>query len=291
MRYWHPDARYEALLEIPEFEVVPFGPDDIPKELNNHAVTHPAHMSDFRRMQVLLEHGGIYFDTDHILLRPLDELLRFREVFGRQGKNGRGYQVSVGAPNVGQQRTFRSLVAFESRSVILMRATFYEWKQVAVGFMMAAQGSEVIRKMIDLMQQKFDGGWVSHSVNMVDAFFDQRKYAADAPPPCDECLVLPYGALFPFSWNRKDLCCDYYYHEGKPATSLFGGTGFRWDAQYVRVAFLRTKRGRCICVCFAHLWTNTQSIVAYKFTCVAYFVVTGTLLDILSICSTVNRSE
>lgn len=107
--------------------------------------------------------------------------------------------------------------------------------QVAVGFMMAAQGSDVIRRMIDLMQEKFDGGWVSHSVNMVDAFFDQRKYAAAAAPPCDECLVLPYGALFPFSWNRKDLCCDYYYHEGKPATSLFGGTGFRWDAQYVWV--------------------------------------------------------
>jgi mannosyltransferase OCH1-like enzyme len=29
---------------------------------------------------VLLEHGGLYFDTDHVLLRPIDELLRFNEV-------------------------------------------------------------------------------------------------------------------------------------------------------------------------------------------------------------------
>jgi len=30
-----------------------------------------------------------------------------------------------------------------------------------------------------------------------------------------------------------DACENVDYHEGKPATSLFGGTGFRWDAQYV----------------------------------------------------------
>jgi hypothetical protein len=46
--------------------------------------------------------------------------------------------------------------------------------------------------------------------------------------------VLPYGAFFPFSWHRADLCCDYYFHDGARGlanqdwTSLFGGHGFDW---------------------------------------------------------------
>jgi len=73
----------------------------------------------------------------------------------------------------------------------------------------AMKDSPVIKAMLAKMEQRFDGGWVSHSVNMVDNFFNRRKYKPEDPPPCDQCLVLPYGALFPFSWNRKDLCCDY----------------------------------------------------------------------------------
>lgn len=43
---------YEALLQLEEFVVVPFSARDIPSTLNGVTVTHPAHMSDFRRMQV-----------------------------------------------------------------------------------------------------------------------------------------------------------------------------------------------------------------------------------------------
>ena len=45
--------------------------------------------------------------------------------------------------------------------------------------------------------------------------------------------VLPYGAFFPFSWHRADLCCDYYFHDGgrglanQDWTSLLGGHGLQ----------------------------------------------------------------
>jgi hypothetical protein len=43
---------FAALLELQELRVVPFRPADIPRILNRRNVSHPAHMSDFRRMQV-----------------------------------------------------------------------------------------------------------------------------------------------------------------------------------------------------------------------------------------------
>jgi hypothetical protein len=43
---------YHALLALPEFEAVPFSADDVPRHLNGRNVTHPAHLSDFRRLQV-----------------------------------------------------------------------------------------------------------------------------------------------------------------------------------------------------------------------------------------------
>ena len=53
----------------------------------------------------------------------------------------------------------------------------------------------MIAEMLELMKSKFDGGWVSHSVNMVDAYFDRARYEPTDPPPCDQCLVLPYVVL------------------------------------------------------------------------------------------------
>ena len=41
-----------------------------------------AFLSDFVRLVVVAEHGGVYFDTDVELLRPLDELCRFDAFYG-----------------------------------------------------------------------------------------------------------------------------------------------------------------------------------------------------------------
>ena len=44
----------------------------------------PAHVSDFKRLAILREEGGIYLDTDVIPLRTFDTLLSFDSLFGEQ---------------------------------------------------------------------------------------------------------------------------------------------------------------------------------------------------------------
>lgn len=41
-----------------------------------------AFLSDFVRLIIVAEHGGIYFDTDVELLRPLDELVKYDAFYG-----------------------------------------------------------------------------------------------------------------------------------------------------------------------------------------------------------------
>ena len=67
----------------PLVTVVPFSRDDVPRILNGAAVEKPAHVADFRRLQVLMQYGGIYLDTDHIPLRSFDDLRRCGAVVGR----------------------------------------------------------------------------------------------------------------------------------------------------------------------------------------------------------------
>ncbi|KJZ73672.1 hypothetical protein HIM_07005 [Hirsutella minnesotensis 3608] len=53
---------------------------------------HPAHKADILRLQILRSEGGIYLDTDVILLRPLDTLLKGRRdvIMGYEGGNRAG---------------------------------------------------------------------------------------------------------------------------------------------------------------------------------------------------------
>ena len=78
-------AWWREVKKMPEVRIMPFTADDIPKELNGHSVHLAAHLSDFRRFQMMYEHGGVYIDTDMIYVRPVDELLKYEAVWGRQG--------------------------------------------------------------------------------------------------------------------------------------------------------------------------------------------------------------
>jgi len=59
-----------------------------PTEIYGKTVHQPAHKSDIVRLQILLEHGGIYVDTDVIFLKPFTHLLDNQFVLGHQGING-----------------------------------------------------------------------------------------------------------------------------------------------------------------------------------------------------------
>ena len=59
-----------------------------PTEIFGTPITQPAHKSDVIRLQVLLEYGGIYADTDVIFTKSFDNILNNKFVLGQQGLNG-----------------------------------------------------------------------------------------------------------------------------------------------------------------------------------------------------------
>ena len=59
-----------------------------PTEIFGKPITQQAHKSDVIRLQVLLEYGGIYVDTDTIFVKPFNTLLNNKFVLGQQNING-----------------------------------------------------------------------------------------------------------------------------------------------------------------------------------------------------------
>ena len=60
-----------------------------PEEIFGKPIIQTAHKSDVIRLQVLIENGGIYVDTDVIFVKPFTSLLNHKFVMGYQGVNGR----------------------------------------------------------------------------------------------------------------------------------------------------------------------------------------------------------
>lgn len=65
---------------------------------------HWAFLSDFVRLAVVAEHGGVYFDTDVELIRPIDTLLENGAYFGFEDgshiNTGLGFGAEAGHPTV-----------------------------------------------------------------------------------------------------------------------------------------------------------------------------------------------
>lgn len=61
---------------------------EAPTEIFGIPIKRVEHQADIFRMRILLEHGGIYLDTDVFVIKPLDELLTNNFVMGIE--NGMG---------------------------------------------------------------------------------------------------------------------------------------------------------------------------------------------------------
>jgi hypothetical protein len=59
-----------------------------PTEIFGIPITQQAHKSDVLRLQILIEYGGIYVDTDTIFVKSFKPLLNNSFVLGQQGVNG-----------------------------------------------------------------------------------------------------------------------------------------------------------------------------------------------------------
>jgi hypothetical protein len=63
---------WDETVRLPGFEI-----HDVedPKEVFGNPILDISHKSDVIRLRALQEHGGVYIDTDVIVLRPFDELM------------------------------------------------------------------------------------------------------------------------------------------------------------------------------------------------------------------------
>lgn len=92
MRSW---KKYCPGYEIVEWNESNFDVNEIPYTAQAYACGKWAFVSDYARLKVIYEHGGIYLDTDVELKKPLDSLLSCRGFLGFERMRDR-YQINTG---------------------------------------------------------------------------------------------------------------------------------------------------------------------------------------------------
>ena len=123
-------------LILPRIEVVPIDPAAVPGE---HAYDDPAiarfsyaHQADFIRLQILLEHGGVYADMDTLFVRrPEPALFAHPCVMGRE-------RLDVAAAGDCRGSLCNALIMAEPKAAF-------------------------IQLWLDAMPAAFDGSWSNHS--------------------------------------------------------------------------------------------------------------------------------
>ena len=71
----------------PDYEIIEWNEDNFDVGMNAYTKTayeekKYAFLTDYARLLIVYEHGGIYFDTDVELLKPIDDLLVNKSYFG-----------------------------------------------------------------------------------------------------------------------------------------------------------------------------------------------------------------
>ena len=90
----------------PDYEIVEWNEDNFNLDYNDYTRycydnKKWAFLSDFVRLVIVAEHGGLYFDTDVELLKSPDELLQYDAFYGFENDNyiatglGFGAQVNL----------------------------------------------------------------------------------------------------------------------------------------------------------------------------------------------------
>jgi hypothetical protein len=125
-----------------------------------------AHESDFIRLDVLLEHGGVYADIDTVFIRPVPQRL-----YGQSFVLGR--EDDIVCQKSGARRA-----------------------SVCNAFIMSRAGSDFGALWRQRMEGAFDGSWSRHSTIL-------PAELAQAHP--DLVHIEPPGTFYPFMWTREDL--------------------------------------------------------------------------------------
>lgn len=88
---------------LPDYEIIEWNEDNfdvncIPYTAQAYAAKKYAFVSDYARFKILYEHGGIYFDTDVEVIRPMDDIIAAGPFMGYEidPKDGRLGEVAPG---------------------------------------------------------------------------------------------------------------------------------------------------------------------------------------------------
>lgn len=83
--------------EIKRWDETNFNVNAIPYTAEAYRLGKYAFVSDYARFWILYHHGGLYFDTDVELIRPIDDIVAAGPFAGReQSRDGRNLQVATG---------------------------------------------------------------------------------------------------------------------------------------------------------------------------------------------------
>ena len=93
--------KYLPGYEIIEWNEDNFDVDSIPYTAQAYAAKKYAFVSDYARFKILYEHGGLYFDTDVEVIRPMDEIIARGPFMGFEINPGGVRQYGAVNPGVG----------------------------------------------------------------------------------------------------------------------------------------------------------------------------------------------
>lgn len=115
---------------LPECEIKEWNEDNFDISINKYTEQayeskKYAFVSDFARLWILQREGGLYFDVDVELIKPMDDILRAGAFMGCEGKDGSRVNPGLGAAATPRMRVYGDLIkSYENDSFIEANGKF-----------------------------------------------------------------------------------------------------------------------------------------------------------------------
>ncbi|KAH7374783.1 glycosyl transferase [Plectosphaerella cucumerina] len=149
---------------------------EVPEHANGINITMMEHKSDFIRVKMVHQYGGIYLDLDVQPLRSINALRHsgYHAIGGREF----GFRDEKGVDHIGNLNS---------------------------GTFMSVAGGAMITRWMQRMNDVFDGSWVTHSNIALTAVAEELVASNAGPEARCEMLVLNRDGFAPGSWMDWDV--------------------------------------------------------------------------------------
>lgn len=92
---YHPGGEHFDKLKEANINLIKLSDKEVALGVHGITFSSAAHVCDYKRLEILKEHGGIYFDCDMVTVQPLDKLLNTEAAIGVEHINN----MTFGLPN------------------------------------------------------------------------------------------------------------------------------------------------------------------------------------------------